>query len=51
MVRRARSLPGVHMGDSVRRIAGYEVVEKLGAGTVGTVYKARQVAMDRLPAR
>jgi len=37
------------MPDSVD-IAGYEVLEKLGAGAAGTVYKARQVSMDRLVA-
>ena len=37
------------MPDSVD-IAGYEVLEKLGAGAAGTVYKARQISMDRLVA-
>jgi len=30
-----------------RAIPGYEVGERLGAGRVGTVYRARQISMDR----
>jgi len=37
------------MPDSVD-IVGYEVLEKLGSGAAGTVYKARQVSMDRFVA-
>jgi hypothetical protein len=31
-------------------IPGYEFVEKLGAGSAGAVYKARQISMDRMVA-
>ena len=29
------------------RIPGYEMLQKLGSGSAGTVYKARQISMDR----
>ncbi len=38
------------MGDESRQIGGYEILAKLGAGTVGTVYRAKQVALDRIVA-
>ena len=33
-----------------QQIPGYELIEKLGQGSMGTVYKARQLSMDRLVA-
>jgi serine/threonine-protein kinase len=33
-----------------QQIPGYELVEKLGQGSMGTVYKARQLSMNRLVA-
>ncbi len=38
------------MDDESRQIGGYEILAKLGAGTVGTVYRAKQVALDRIVA-
>ena len=31
-------------------IPGYELIEEIGSGSAGTVYKARQISMDRLVA-
>jgi len=33
-----------------REIAGYKLIEKIGAGSMGTVYKARQLSLDRVVA-
>src|SRR5262249_25978562 len=33
-----------------QQIPGYQLVEKLGQGSMGVVYKARQLSMDRLVA-
>ena len=32
---------------ATRRIAGYEIIGKIGAGGMGTVFRARQLSMDR----
>ncbi|MHC4202434.1 MAG: serine/threonine-protein kinase, partial [Planctomycetota bacterium] len=40
---------GRDMPESVS-IPGYELIETIGAGSSGTVYKARQISMDRLVA-
>src|SRR5205823_5355797 len=34
-------------GDAPKVLGGYEVVERLGKGGMGTVYLARQVSLDR----
>ena len=39
-----RGLGGAH------RIAGYELMEKIGQGSMGAVFKARQLSMDRVVA-
>ncbi len=36
--------------DTEREIGGYRLIEKIGAGTMGTVYKAKQVSLDRVVA-
>ena len=38
------------VADSKRAIAGYEIIEKLGQGGMGAVYKARQNSMARIVA-
>jgi len=34
--------------DQTRKIGGYEILETIGEGSLGTVYKARQVSMGRI---
>src|SRR5262245_52141310 len=45
--RRAKEELPVLLG---QQIPGYQLLEKLGQGSMGTVYKARQLSMNRLVA-
>ncbi len=36
--------------ETEREIGGYRLIEKIGAGTMGTVYKAKQISLDRVVA-
>ena len=46
----ARIVSRATTSDEVQVIAGFELISKLGEGGMGSVYKARQISMDRLVA-
>jgi serine/threonine-protein kinase len=46
----AQRLKGELATITAQQIPGYQVLEKLGEGATGTVFKARQLSMDRLVA-
>ena len=45
-----RLIPDVEERRSPHQIPGYQIMEKLGAGAMATVYKARQLSLDRVVA-
>jgi len=45
-----RLRPHIEEQKSTQQIPGYQIIDKLGAGAMATVYKARQLSLDRLVA-
>ncbi len=45
-----RLLPEIEEQRATRQIPGYQMLERLGAGAMATVYKARQLSLDRMVA-
>lgn len=45
-----RLKPSLEAQKSNRQIPGYQIISKLGAGAMATVYKAKQISLDRIVA-
>jgi len=46
----SREAPSPAAGEVPPRLSGFEIIEKVGGGSMGTVYRARQISLDKIVA-